>query len=196
MKVAGFDVGRAVRCADGFVVGGDAAIVRNGDNCIVLGVIDVLGHGPQAHAAAAKAEQALVSADSSDAVTLLRILDAALAGTIGAAATVATVRSDNGLGCFVGVGNAVARMFGGHERRLVSVDGIVGNRHASPRPAEFVLDKGDVLVLYTDGVSSRFDRADYPQLPSEDVEVSARELIRRFGKTYDDAACIVARRLP
>jgi serine phosphatase RsbU (regulator of sigma subunit) len=194
VKIAGFEVGCAVRAADGFAAGGDAVVARCVGDQLVLGVIDVLGHGPHAHALAVMAEALLSASQSNDAGALLSALDEALTGSIGAAAAVVVIQPESGSGRFVAVGNTVARVVGRSERRLVSMDGIVGHSHRAPRPVEFVLGVGDLLLLHTDGISSRFERSEYPQLRTEDVEVSARELIRRFGKTYDDAACIVARR--
>lgn len=194
MRIAQFDIGHAVRPADGFAVGGDAVVAGSVGDRIVLVIVDVLGHGPEAHAVASKLEGMLARPECNDAAALLGLIEAALAGSVGAAAAVATLQSEDGSGVYVGVGNTVARIFGRNERRLVSVDGVVGHARGAPRPMEFRLGAGDVLVLHTDGISSRFAGTEYPQLPTEDVQVSARELIRRFGKTYDDAACIVARR--
>jgi serine/threonine protein phosphatase PrpC len=197
VRIAGFEVGYSVRAADGFAAGGDAVVARNGDGGrLVLAVIDVLGHGPQAHAVAVKAEAALAGSENSDVTALLALLDEALAGPIGAAAAIVVLEPDSGMGQFVGVGNTVARALGRSERRLVSVDGIVGQSHRSPSRLDFTLGVGDILLLHTDGISSHFDRSQYPQLPTEDVEVGAREMIRRFGRTYDDAACLIVRRPP
>ena len=54
---------------------------------------------------------------------------------------------------------------------------------------------GDLLVLHSDGITSRFEAGEYPQLAADDPATAARELVRRFGRSYDDAACIVARRV-
>ena len=193
VKIATFEIGHSVRTADGFAVGGDAVVARAVGDRIVLAVIDVLGHGPEAHALASKVETLLAESECNDSVSVIGVIDEALSGSIGAAAAVASLQTDSGFGVHVGVGNTVGRIFGRGERRLVSVDGIIGHAHGSFRPTEFWLGAGDVLVLHTDGISSRFAATEYPQLPTEDVQVIARELIRRFGKTYDDAACIVAR---
>lgn len=196
MIIEGFEVGRAVRSADGFAVSGDAAMARSGGDRLVLAIIDVLGHGPEAHDLAARAERLLERSAINEAPALLALLEESLAGSIGAAAGIVTIEPGSGKGCFVGVGNTVARALGRQERRFVSVDGIVGKSHRPARPVDFTLSPGEVLVLHTDGISSRFATTDYPQLPTEEVSVSARELIRRFGKTYDDAACVIARRIP
>ena len=194
VTIGEYQIGHSVRPADGFHVAGDAVVAHGRGDRVVLAIIDVLGHGPQAHELASKVQTLLVGSECSDAVLLLGAIDKALAGSVGAAAAVAAMQAENGSGVYVGVGNTVARIFGRNERRLVSVDGIVGNTHVALRPMEFRLGGGDILVLHTDGISSRFAVTEYPQLPSEDVQVSSGELIRRFGRTYDDAACIVARR--
>jgi hypothetical protein len=184
----------SIRCANGYAVGGDAAVVRECGDRVILAMIDVLGHGPEAHIVAARAESLVRSAEARDAGLILAALDAGLAGTPGAAAGVAHINVGSGEGCFAGVGNTVARVFARGERRLLSVDGVVGKRHPSTRPVEFRIDVGDTLVLHSDGISSRFSLSDWPQLPVADVEAAARQLVRLFGKDQDDAACIVARR--
>lgn len=78
---------------------------------------------------------------------------------------------------------------------MVSVDGVVGRRHPGVRPVEFVLEPGGLLLMHSDGVTSRFAVDDYPSLRAEDAAVIPRELIRRFGKNHDDAACIALRRM-
>jgi hypothetical protein len=194
MRIAGFDVGYSLRAADGFAAGGDAVVARHLGDRLVLGIIDVLGHGPRAHAVALKAESVLAKIEGGDVTALLAALDEALAGSIGAAAAIAAVEPESGSGQFVGVGNTVARVLGRHERRLVSVDGIVGHAHRTPNAVAFTFGIGDLLVMHTDGISSHFDQSKYPQLATEEVDVSAREMIRRFGRTYDDAACLIAKR--
>jgi negative regulator of sigma-B (phosphoserine phosphatase) len=194
VNICGLDIGSCVRAADGFAAGGDAVVARLCGESVLLAVIDVLGHGPEAHQVAVRAEALLEGADDCDVVRLLARLEAELAGSIGAAVGIAVVRPDAGHGTFVGVGNTVARLFGRMERRLVSSDGIVGQRQVTARPVPFSLGVGDLILLHSDGITSRFESSAYPQLVAEDPATAARELVRRFGRSYDDAACIVARR--
>ena len=63
----------------------------------------------------------------------------------------------------------------------------------TPLPQEMQLDSGDVLLLYTDGVKDRFTLADYPGVLEQSVEAIARNIVERFGKDSDDAACIAVR---
>jgi serine phosphatase RsbU (regulator of sigma subunit) len=195
VRFAGFDIGSAVRPADGFACGGDAAVAHEVAGRLILAIIDILGHGPEAHTVAARAQDLLEGSEVSEPAALLAMLEDELAGSLGAAIGIASL-APAGPCTFAGIGNAVARVFGRAERRLVSVDGIVGQRRSTPRPVSFQLNPGDVLVLHSDGITSRLALADYPALLSEDPQVAARELVRRFGRSHDDAACIVARCTP
>ena len=79
---------------------------------------------------------------------------------------------------------------------LTSKDGIVGSNMHSLRMETTRLESGDILVLTTDGVKERFSLNDLPA-PRESSPASiARLLLRRFGKDYDDAACIVLKYKP
>ena len=51
-------------------------------------------------------------------------------------------------------------------------------------------------LLHTDGISSRVAVSDYPGVLTDRIDDAARELVRRFGRDHDDAACIMARRVP
>ena len=57
----------------------------------------------------------------------------------------------------------------------------------------FELKPGDLVVLYTDGVSDRFTSDDYPGLCRHSPDEVAGNIVQRFGKDHDDAACIAVR---
>jgi serine phosphatase RsbU (regulator of sigma subunit) len=178
----------------GFRDGGDAVVIRELGHGLLAAVVDGLGHGPEAHAVAERAEQFLRNAVAADdPVALMVGLNEALKGTRGAAAGLAVLTSATGVLRYAGVGNTVIRRFGSGQDRLVSVDGIVGGTMRTPREQRMTLSPGDAIVLHTDGVHDRFELSDYPQLLGQDAETIARTLIQRFGKDYDDAACIALR---
>jgi serine/threonine protein phosphatase PrpC len=88
------------------------------------------------------------------------------------------------------------RRFGSSETRLVSHDGVVGHNMRTPLTQTIDLDPGDLIVLYTDGIHDRFTSDDYPSLHHHAPEDVARTIVDRFGKDYDDAACIAVRYSP
>lgn len=196
MSIRDYDVGTSVRSADGFAVSGDAAVSIDRGGVLVLAIIDALGHGPHAHAAAVIAEELILESTMTDPPSLLSALDAGLAGTVGAAAAVATINLETGQGTYTGVGNTVGRIIGQTDRRLISSDGVVGKRSMAGRSAGFVLGRGETLLMHTDGLSSRLAPSDFADLLDEQAGTAARELVRRFGRSHDDCACIIVRRSP
>ena len=193
MKIGALEIGQATRTADGYAVGGDVVVIEPCAQGAFLAIVDVLGHGPAAHAVGLDVERILAARPTQDVAGQLTRLDAELRGSLGAAVGLAYVDAATGEGAFSGVGNTVARLLGEPERRLVSLDGVVGQSGRTGVETPFRLARGQVLVLYTDGVTSRFAIEEYPRLLAEEPAVAAAEIIRRFGRSHDDAACIVAR---
>jgi serine phosphatase RsbU (regulator of sigma subunit) len=102
---------------------------------------------------------------------------------------------DSAAGCveYVGIGNTGLRRFGESETRLVSNDGVVGQNMRTPLLQSLKLESGDVIVLYTDGVSDRFTGAEYPGVLHHAPKDVVRVILDRFGKNHDDSACIAIR---
>ena len=63
----------------------------------------------------------------------------------------------------------------------------------APKEENMSVSAGDVLLLYTDGVSSHFRREQYPSIVIDDVRKISNNVVRKFGKDYDDASCIALR---
>jgi serine phosphatase RsbU (regulator of sigma subunit) len=183
----------AARPCFGELVSGDAAIVQSRNGTLFLAMVDVLGHGTNAHELAVQIRTFLESEWQDDVTgTLLRLHDA-IRGSIGAAAGLASLDLASGRLRYTGVGNTVIRKFGGGSIRLPSTDGIIGSRMRSPREHELQLGKTDVLTFYTDGIKDRFELKEYPQLIYESPRSVARKIVRNYGKQFDDATCLVVR---
>ncbi len=172
---------------------GDAAVVRENEHLLFAAIVDVLGHGPEAHELAVDIERFLIAQPIRSAVGLMDRLHEYLVGTRGAVAGLCLLDRNSGLLTYAGTGNTVIRRFGTAEVRLVSRPGIVGGSRRTPKEELMTLQPGDVVLLYTDGVKDRFALSEYPQLLHDTAESIAGTVIRRFGKDYDDAACIALR---
>jgi hypothetical protein len=70
---------------------------------------------------------------------------------------------------------------------------VLGQRARSPRPVAFALRPTDVVMLFSDGVAGRFRKDDYPSLGLDPAPEIAFNVVRRFGKSADDASCAVIR---
>jgi serine phosphatase RsbU (regulator of sigma subunit) len=183
-----------VRPKVGYRQAGDAVVIVAYRGKLLTGIVDVLGHGPEAHDVAIQAQRFLDSGlEPGDPIKLLRGLHDALRGTRGAAAGLAVFDADEGLVRYAGVGNTAIRRFGTVADRLVSVDGIIGGTMRTPREQRMRLSPRDIVVMYSDGVRDHFELSEYPTLLLGNAEKIARGVIRRFAKEHDDAACIAVR---
>ena len=190
------DVAVCVRPMLGEAVSGDGAFRVERDGGFVLSVVDGTGHGPAARAAAERTEATVRGSAENAPAALLDLLDAALKGLVGAAAGVARLEPETGVLVYAGVGNVVARVIGREEVRLVSADGILGQRFRTPMEQRVDLEERDLFVMHSDGISERFHREVFPELGWAPAAKVAALLMSRYGKQHDDASCLVARMVP
>lgn len=164
---------------------------------LLAAVIDVLGHGPDAHRLGVQLSAALSGwlpqASFPAPEAAITVLHDGARGTRGAAAAVAWLDTQTLEGWVVGVGNVRCRLFGAVTRTFEFGEGVLGQRVGTPRPVSFTLQPTDVVILFSDGVAGRFRRDDYPSLGLDPAPAIAFNVVRRFGKSLDDASCAVMR---
>lgn len=191
--LAAIDFGAFVRPCTGERVSGDATVLEQRDGTLFAGLVDGLGHGPEAHAVAQRATSFLQAQWSADVVTTILGLHDELRGTRGAVAGIASIDIASGSLRFAGVGNTEICTLSTRASGLFSVEGLLGSRIRTPREQQLRLGQGEVLVLHSDGISSRF-RSEFARArPSVTTAASlARTIVLSFGKAHDDASCLVA----
>jgi hypothetical protein len=178
------------------IVSGDRAVVNVNGRAALCAVVDGLGHGADAAAAAERAVEAIGGATAADP-TLLERCHAALAATRGVALSAAAFDGDSGSLTWLGVGNVEGRIVrvdstGGAERGLLLSPGIVGHLLPPLRPQTVPIARGDLLLVATDGVNPSFaDRLP----PGGPCAAIARGVLCRHGRQDDDALVLVARYL-
>ena len=148
---------------------GDAIIVRSFPGGSLVGLVDGLGHGPEA-AAAARAAVEVCAQDPAGAVSvLLQRCHTALSRTRGAAVSLLSLR--DGILTWAGVGNVEAIVLrasdaGPRLEHLLLARGIVGQKLPRFEPRSVSVSTGDLLAAATDGVrpdfASRIDRSASP----------------------------------
>ena len=190
------DYSSTVRPCVGERVSGDAVVMRVLDQGLFVAIVDVLGHGPEAHELTHVIDAYLARYGSSDVSAVMKRLHQHLQGTRGAAVGLCAIDAVTCRVDYAGIGNTSIRRFGQAETRLVSQEGVLGQNMRSPLHQTLQLNPGDVIVLYTDGVSDRFTAQDYPGVLRHSSEDVANNIVQRFGKDHDDAACIVVRYKP
>lgn len=156
-----------------------------------VAVIDGLGHGAEAEAAANAAVEALRLQPELDPGQALVLCDRALRGTRGAAASVLWLDESRAL--FAGVGNVEGRILSGPEgdRRFSPTRGVLGRGIRTPRVQEFSLGDNWMALLHTDGLSSRFEARAFDAI--ESLDALAHSLLTNSGRRTDDATIILVR---
>jgi len=182
-----------IRPMPGHHVGGDAAVVREVEDGLLVSIVDVLGHGIEAHELAVQIRSFFEATTVTDPAMLADALHARFRGGRGAAVGICHIRRDDGVVTFVGHGNTATRRLWQQPARLVSRDGTIGAQIRSSLAQTLKLEAGDVLLMYTDGVKDRFELADYRHVISDTTRSIARNVVEMFGKDHDDAACIAVR---
>ena len=182
--------GTFVRPIVGETVAGDACLV---DACacgVVVAVVDGLGHGPAAAAASSAFLECLRAHRDEPLPEIFAIAHRAMLKTRGAVAVVARFDEAAGRVELAGLGN-VTVLLAGHgadPKHVVVPPGVVGGTFRTIRSHVDPFAPGDVLVMHTDGVRSRFDWR-LPGCPSPaDL---AQTIVAQHGKTTDDAGCAV-----
>jgi anti-sigma regulatory factor (Ser/Thr protein kinase) len=157
-------------------------------------LVDGLGHGPEAAAAALAAISVFRDAPADPPELMLGAMHQALHDTRGAAVSVTRVDRVRGTARFCGVGNVDGRVATpDRSRYLIPQSGIVG--HTMPRAvaAEVPWPVNAHLVMYSDGVSPRWQTDKYPGLFARHPALLAGVLFRDCARKRDDATVLVLR---
>jgi serine phosphatase RsbU (regulator of sigma subunit) len=187
-------ISAASRPYPGEVENGDAWQVDWHANSCRIAVVDGLGHGSQAAAAARAACHALAERPELSPPQGLRLCHDALASTRGAAISIASIELDTSRLVYSGVGNVDAHLWqGGRQERLVGYRGIVGRTLPTLRDFSFSLQPEWVLLIHTDGVSGRF-RVEtlFAELLTNPQQL-AQHILEGWGRKTDDATVVVIR---
>lgn len=184
------EIGSAQRPCLGERVCGDAFVVIDEGEYVTIAVADGLGHG-EAAALAATAFCAHVEEQKSRSIEdIMNGAQSRLAGTRGAAAALLRFDTTGETVEYVGVGNIETAVVGDSPVRPVSSPGIVGKRVRKLLCFTYDIGKETMLVVFSDGISSRMDLCQYAHL---EPQALAERILVEYGKDYDDATCVVVR---
>lgn len=186
------DIGTAQLPAEGETVCGDAMRIIHRNTQTLFVVVDGLGHGPHA-AAAATAFCEYVETHVDEALDImLQGADRAVSSTRGAAALIARVDKRAATIDVAGVGNVLLRSWSKEKIQPLPMRGVLGRGIRNVRVFRYGLVAGDLFTLYSDGISGSFD---IDAIKTQSAPIIARSILAGYRKSHDDATCVVARYL-
>lgn len=162
----------------------------------LLVVVDGLGHGPEAAAAADAAKIELRKNPKRTPAEHMTAMHGALRATRGAAGAVVEIRPAEQVGTFAGIGNIGCFVrSGGKTRSLASHNGILGHQMYKVQEFSFPFPYNALLFAYSDGMTSRWNPGSYPGLEARHPGVIAAALYRDHSRGRDDTTIAVARNM-
>jgi phosphoserine phosphatase RsbX len=161
---------------------------------VLFGLVDALGHGPDASAVADAAVAALGSAAPRSIADRVRECHRALAGTRGAVAALAAI-DPGGWMSWSGVGNVECVLLRRREGRLAtlfaltSLAGVLGLSLPALRETRVQVRPGDHLVMATDGIEPAFE---LDVEPGDTPAAATRRIVARRHRRHDDGLVLAA----
>ncbi len=189
-----FEVGVVCRPVKGEIDCGDGWAMGQSTHRQQIMVVDGLGHGPDAHRAAAEAMQVFEEHATNGPSDLLNFAHLALRPTRGAAVAIADIDYENGTLRYAGVGNIAGTIVeNGTVRSMISHNGTVGAEMRKVQEFTYPWVSDSLLVMNSDGLTTHWRLDPYPGLQMKSALMIAAILYRDFKRTRDDSTVLVAR---
>ncbi len=178
----------------GETVCGDAWAFANTAAGPTVLLVDGSGHGHAAYDAANMAVRVFLEHAEKPCTEIVGYMHRALNATRGAALAVARIDPAASLVRFVGVGNISGMVSSGAGvLRMVSQNGTAGL--VAPRIREFTYAYSGqpVVILHSDGLTTKWDLKDYPGLTYSHPSLIAAVLYRDQSRGRDDSSVVAVR---
>ncbi len=173
---------------------GDGWSVRKFGTCVILMVVDGLGHGPNAAEAAREAERVVSVIKNVTPAAILQDCHDALKKTRGAAMSVAVLDPEKQLLHYAGIGNVGAAIVSpGTSRSLTPHNGTLGHQIHRIQEFSYPWNQDSILVVHSDGLNTRWNLSDYPGIWSKHPALIAGLLYRDSVRGRDDVTVLVAK---
>ena len=192
------DWGVVSRPLPGEDVCGDLHLVKAVTGGVLLAVVDGLGHGNEAIAAAQAALAILERYEEEPPNALFKRCHEALTQMRGVVMTVARLHSRESRLTWLGVGNVEAVLLRAGSpattpaERVLLRSGIVGFHLPALRSNAVTIAPDDLLIFATDGITAGFTEAVFHRQAPQHI---AERVLERHFKGSDDGLVLVARYL-
>lgn len=179
----------------GETVCGDACYTTLTTSSLLLFLGDGLGHGQFAYTAVEQAIQTLKQLTNDSPAKLLGAIHQATVGTRGLVGTCAIFDFNTRKWSFCGVGNIVTKVSGAAGiKNYTPHNGILG--YSIPRTlldVDMPYARGQVVVMTSDGLQSRWNPARYPGIGNYDLSVLAAMIYKEYARHTDDMSVLVSK---
>jgi serine/threonine protein phosphatase PrpC len=173
---------------------GDAFVIECWGEGALVAVIDGLGHGPSAQRAAQTARQYVENHVDQPLDLIFRGVGRACRATRGVVMALARFDWGGTQLTFASIGNIEVRVFGSIElMNFPLCRGIVGVNAPNPAVTQHRWQPNYLLVLHSDGLTTRWRWEDFRGLWSASAAVIAQRLLQALAKDDDDATVLVVK---
>jgi hypothetical protein len=176
---------------------GDRSLTMATSQGVLIAVVDALGHGAEAAAAAGVAVRSLQRHAHEPVIPLIRECHRSLTGSRGVVMSVAAFSERDATMTWLGIGNVegllqrAQRTESPRRELLLSRGGVLGVHLPALAAAIVPIGPGDVLIFATDGVRSDFLGEALPF--ADPPQRMANRILAQWGRHTDDALVLVAR---
>ena len=156
---------------------------------------DGLGHGAEAAAAVERARVAFKACEENDPVEIIRFIDTNVRKTRGLVGTVVVFDLKQKIWKLCGVGNIGTKILGNSfSKNYMAYNGIIGlNLPRTLNTQEWPYEKGQCLIMCSDGLKSRWDTTKYPGILRYDLSVLSAALWKDFARNTDDMSVLTCK---
>lgn len=174
---------------------GDAAAYKLTPQSMTLFLGDALGHGTEAGKVVKAAVAAFTDCTATSPSEILKYIHQEVRKTRGLVATVATLDFATRIWSICGVGNIGCRIGNGEQSRTyLPYNGIVGmNIPSSINDQQTTYETGQIIVLCSDGLKSRFELYKTQGIYKYDAAILAAALYKDYARQTDDMSVAVGK---
>ncbi len=153
---------------------------------------DGLGHGHEAAVAVEMAIEAFKSCPEESPQKILRFMHQAVRKTRGLVGSIACFNIKEKKWQFCGIGNIGVRILGATiNKTLISYNGIIGMNIPNTLNDHWMdYELGQLLILHSDGIKSRWDLQKFTGLMRYDLSVLNATLYKEFTRNNDDTSVV------
>jgi phosphoserine phosphatase RsbX len=175
---------------------GDCYLVKVRPRSVLVAVVDGLGHGEAAAAAAALAVRTIAGHDEQSMIPYVKRCHECLRGTRGAVMSLASFSGRESTMTWLAVGNVEGVLVRSPATKdparesLLLRGGVVGAQLPPLNPAVVPVARGDMLILTTDGIRGGFAPA---VVVTDPVQKIADRILVDHATATDDALVLVSR---